>query len=114
MSGQAEEVELHELMQPTALDGGSAPSIPEHLALKPEKLIWLYEDSEWEEFVLEWASRLHNRYHKVRRSGGANDHGVDVVGFATDQGFEGEWDCFQCKMYGSAITAKTAFPEIIK
>jgi hypothetical protein len=114
LSEQAEELELHELMQPTALDGGSAPSIPEHLALKPEKLIWLYEDSEWEEFVLEWATRLHDRYHKVRRSGGSNDHGVDVVGFATDQGFEGEWDCFQCKMYGSAITAKTAFPEIVK
>src|SRR5690606_52669 len=64
--------------------------------------------------VLEWATRLHDRYNKVRRNGGANDHGVDVVGFMTERGFEAEWDCFQCKMYGSAITQKTAYPEILK
>jgi hypothetical protein len=85
---------------------------PSHLALSPNKLISLYDDVQWEEFVLEWATTL--EYTQVMRSGGANDHGVDVAGFLSSAGFDGEWDCYQCKHYGRALLPSDAYPEILK
>lgn len=106
-------VTLVELSQPTALDQGSGigagPS-----ELSPAKRIRLYSDVEWEEFVLEWATSITPSYHQVMRSGGANDHGVDVAGFGSAAGFDGEWDCYQCKHYGRALLPSDAYPEILK
>lgn len=70
---------------PSVLDGNSRTPQPSHLSLSPEKRIFLYDDAQWEEFVLEWATTLD--YAQVMRNGGANDHGVDMAGFATAAGF---------------------------
>ncbi|WP_037120736.1 ABC-three component system protein [Rhodococcus erythropolis] len=80
--------------------------------MSPEKRIFLYDDAQWEEFVLEWATTLD--YVQVLRNGGANDHGVDVAGFVTAAGFEDDWDCYQCKHYGKALIPSDAYPEILK
>ncbi|MEU7934476.1 ABC-three component system protein [Micromonospora echinofusca] len=53
-------------------------------------------------------------YSRIQRMGGANDRGVDVAAFLTEQGFEGEWDCFQCKHYAKPLAAGDAWREIIK
>lgn len=100
---------------PSTLDSGPfVPAVPSHLALTPEKYIWLYSDVEWEEFVLEWATSLKPNYEQVMRSGGANDHGVDVAGFASSAGFDGEWDCYQCKHYSAHLVPSDAYPEMLK
>jgi hypothetical protein len=53
-------------------------------------------------------------YKTVKRFSGPHDHGVDVAGFETDRGFEGPWDCFQCKHYKDALEPMDAWPEIYK
>lgn len=70
---------------------------------------------DWEEFIKEWAQFQKTKYHLVARLGGADDYGIDVAGFVTDRGFEGEWDNYQCKYYtGSPLAPKTAISEIGK
>lgn len=105
-------VELVPMPDPTVLDAGSWVPTPSHLSLTPEQHLSMYSYKQWEEFVLEWATAL--PYVQVMRTGGAHDHGVDVVGFVTDAGFDGEWDCFQCKHYVRALSPGDAYPEILK
>jgi hypothetical protein len=100
------------ILVPTVLDAHAWAPVPSHLSLTPEKRISLYDDVQWEEFVLEWATTL--TYEQVMRSGGAHDHGVDVAGFVTAAGFDGPWDCYQCKHYGKALLPSDAYPEILK
>lgn len=82
--------------------------------LTPRQVIFSYEPSQWEEFVEEWVATLAPKYAKVERLGGANDHGVDVAAFVTDQGYEGEWDCYQCKRYSKSLAFGDACVEIAK
>lgn len=108
-------VPLEPLSGPTLLDSGAVlPAMPEHLRLTPEQCLYVYSDKQWEEFVLEWATSLLPNYEQVMRSGGGNDHGVDVAGFMTPSRFEGLWDCYQCKHYQTALKISDAFPEILK
>ncbi len=83
-------------------------------ALRPEQIIYFYSPDEWEVFVREWASALQNDYFQVKRHGGANDRGVDVLGLLTSAGVTGEWDCYQCKHYASPLGAADAFAEMLK
>ncbi|MEU8265021.1 ABC-three component system protein [Micromonospora sp. NPDC048999] len=82
--------------------------------LTPRQVILTYEPDQWEEFVEEWVLTLAPKYAKVERLGGANDHGVDVAAFATSRGYEGEWDCYQCKHYAKPLTPRDAYIEIAK
>ncbi|MFG1884481.1 ABC-three component system protein [Micromonospora sp. NPDC049102] len=79
----------------------------------PDAQLFIYTADEWEDFVLEWAYTLPG-YHSIKRFGGANDHGVDIAGFVTPRGFEGDWDCFQCKRYKDVLMPSDAWPEIYK
>lgn len=80
----------------------------------PRKVIQTYDDEEWEVFIEEWVTSLSQNYDSVQRFGGTGDRGVDVVGFKTSLGFEGEWDCFQGKHYDKSLTPSIAWPEILK
>lgn len=83
--------------------------------LTPEKHLLLISADDWEEFIKEWAQFQKTKYYLVDRLGGANDYGIDVAGFSTDKGFEGEWDNYQCKYYkGDPLAPATAVPEIGK
>nr|WP_308220780.1 ABC-three component system protein [Micromonospora sp. MSM11] len=82
--------------------------------LTPRQIIFTYEPNQWEEFVEEWVATLTPKYAKVERMGGANDHGVDVAAFVTSRGYEGEWDCFQCKHYSKPLAPRDAYIEIAK
>lgn len=68
----------------------------------------------WEEFTEEWASSLESDYVKVRRFGGSGDLGVDIAGFASNKGFEGEWDNYQCKRYDHPLRPSDIWVEIGK
>jgi hypothetical protein len=105
-------VELHPVKSPTLLDAGAWSPTTGHISLSPKQFISLYDDVQWEEFVLEWATTL--EYVQVVRNGGANDHGVDIAGFATGDGFDGPWDCYQCKHYARGLLPSDAYPEILK
>lgn len=89
-----------------------------HIAtgLPVDKVLRLKHSSpeEWEVFVEEWACSLENVYSKVRRLGGSGDFGVDIVGFCTDEGFEGQWDNYQCKRYQKALTPSDILVELGK
>jgi hypothetical protein len=75
----------------------------------------IYDSSEWEKFIDEWVSHsLREKYIKVLRYTGANDHGIDIAGFADKKHLLGIWDNYQCKHYATGITPGDAWPEIGK
>ena len=80
---------------------------------KPAR-VRMFSSSEWEEFVEEWATSLQSTYRKVRRFAGPGDLGVDIAGFATDEGFSGLWDNYQCKHYGHPLQPNEVWVEIGK
>lgn len=82
--------------------------------LKPHQLIYFYSPDEWEEFILEYAIGLSTSYHQIKRIGGSNDRGADIAAFLTPSGFDGVWDCLQCKHYESALLPSDAYPEMFK
>ena len=74
----------------------------------------LFSPDDWEEFTEEWASSLKKDYAKVRRFGGSGDLGVDIAGICTDDGFNGEWDNYQCKRYDHPLRPSDIWVEIGK
>ena len=76
--------------------------------------IRLFAPTEWEEFVEEWETSLNGAYKKVRRLGSAGDKGVDIAGFASDPGFQGIWDNYQCKHYDHPLRPGDVWVEIGK
>src|SRR5680860_1061070 len=101
---------LSDLVPPTAspLTGPRGPR------WTPKQMIFFYSSEEWEEFICEWALALGEGYILTQRFGGPNDHSVDIAGFKTESGFEGEWHCYQCKHYAQPLGKADVLPEIIK
>ena len=88
---------------------GMAPTIP------AVDLIKLFSDSEFEDFIEEWASAyLKERvgYIKVYRNAGAGDKGRDIIANASDTGEI--WDCYQCKHYKNPLTPSDIWVEFGK
>ncbi|MGC2424193.1 MAG: ABC-three component system protein [Nitrospirota bacterium] len=76
--------------------------------------IELFSPDDWEEFTEEWATSLVAEYYLIRRFAGSGDKGLDVVGFISDETFQGGWDNYQCKHYGSPLTPSSIWIEIGK
>jgi hypothetical protein len=74
----------------------------------------LFSPEEWEAFTEEWAYSLTPQYHKIRRVAGSRDKGVDVIGFITDDTYEGGWDNYQCKHYNHPLRPNDIWVEIGK
>lgn len=83
---------------------GAGPPIP------PIQRIRLFDDTEWEHFVLEWAESLKDRYADVVREGGAGDLGRDVIATKTDSG----WDNYQCKHLAAPLAPSDVWLELGK
>ncbi|MER7861082.1 ABC-three component system protein [Amycolatopsis japonica] len=92
----------------------SSPVMTSGPKVTPQQYLYFYSPGEWEEFVKEWATGLEPKYVSVKNLGGSNDQGVDVAGFATRSGFEGDWDCFQCKYYQGPLNPSDIWPELVK
>lgn len=85
----------------------AGPPIP------PIQRIILYSDTEWEEFVREWATSA-LKHKKVFHTGGARDKGIDVAGFDDDKQLLGVWHNYQCKHYDHSLTPTDAWADIGK
>ena len=83
-------------------------------AILPQKRIQLYSATEWEEFLEECTHSLSDKYCSVRRAGGAGDKGIDIAAFSTEDGFEGDWDNYQCKHYNHPLYPYEAYLELGK
>lgn len=103
-------MEINDVAPPSLLPhaGGSG------LRLTPSQQLLHYSADQWEEFVREWAAQLPSDYVRVKRIGGSGDAGADVAGFRSEDGFDGPWDCFQCKFYNRSIMWSDLLPELIK
>src|SRR3954471_2578376 len=76
------------------------------------KRLEVMSPDEWEQFVLEWADFLRDRYESVERHGGAQDLGCDVIAYLRDG--DGAWDNYQCKHYADRLTPSEIWIEIAK
>jgi len=103
-----------EIEAPSNVVAASSATVNAPSPFPPNQLMLLFQATDWEEFIKEWAQFQKQKYHLVSRMGGANDYGIDVACFASNHGFLGEWDCFQCKRYKDALTPSDAIPEIGK
>lgn len=112
--GLRDEISVSDLRPPTPPTVLTAAHAEHGPRIAPRKVIQTYDPDEWEVFIEEWATGLSPKYIGVRRFGGSGDRGVDVAGFKTDRGFEGEWDCFQGKHYDKSLTPSNAWPEMLK
>lgn len=104
--------EVSDLPAPGELSAGEAPIEP--LTISPAQQLLFYDPDRWEEFIREWATAVSRQYLQVKRIGGSGDKGADVAGFLTTSGFEGDWDCYQCKHYGAPLGWSDVLPEIVK
>lgn len=73
-----------------------------------------FSPDDWEDFIEEWSTSLSGAYTKVRRFGGSGDLGVDIAGFASKDGFSGDWDNYQCKRYDHPLRPSDIWVEIGK
>jgi hypothetical protein len=74
----------------------------------------MFSPDEWEKFVEEWCGSLKGSYYTVRRHSGSGDMGIDVAGYVSDAGLNGEWDNYQCKHYSKALSPSTMWIEFGK
>jgi hypothetical protein len=80
--------------------------------IPPIDRLKIFSDTQWEEFVLEWAHSLTTDYARVERCGGAGDMGRDVI--AIVEIASGIWDNFQCKHHGSPLAPTDIWTELGK
>lgn len=94
----------------------TAAQIAQGVPIPPVSRIAMMSADEWEVFTEEWATYLKNEgeYWRVRRWSGSGDRGLDVVAFASELGFEGPWDSFQCKHYARPLRPKEVCVEVAK
>lgn len=106
--------DLKEIQPNPPTVSASSQHIQSGIPIPKAARVRMFSPDEWEEFIEEWATSLHTAYKKIRRFGGSGDLGVDVAGFASDDGFQGEWDNYQCKRYDHGLTPGDIWVEIGK
>ena len=81
---------------------------------RPDLLVMGYNSDEWERFIGEWMRSQKTKYLEIKRLGGANDHGLDVVGYTDARKLEGVWDNSQCKHYRTSIPTAEGLADVGK
>jgi hypothetical protein len=100
------------LPSPTGGTVASADVVAAGLPIPPIERIRIFSDSQWEDFVLEWADSLRDQYGTVERCGGAGDMGRDIVAF--DKADLAIWDNYQCKHYKAGLAPSDVWVELGK
>lgn len=100
------------LAAPTTGVPASADVVAAGLPIPPIERIRIFSDSQWEDFVLEWADSLRDQYGTVERCGGAGDMGRDIIAF--DKANPVIWDNYQCKHYKAGLTPGDIWVELGK
>jgi hypothetical protein len=93
---------------------GDSTHLSSGFAFPVAELIQTFKPETWEDFTEEWAVSQEQKYKQVIRFTGANDMGLDILGFWTDALFKGEWDVIQCKRYAVKLQPAQAYVEIGK
>lgn len=106
--------DLKEITPPPPKSESTAEHVSSGIPIPKAMRVRNFSPDEWEEFVEEWGTSLTASYEKVRRFGGANDLGIDIAGFCTKKGFEGDWDNHQCKRYDHPLYPTDIWVEIGK
>lgn len=106
--------DLEELDTPNSQETYTSEHIRDGHIIPAIKRIELFSPDQWEEFVEEWANGIKNEFKSVKRHGGAGDKGRDVIGFYSDNGFQGDWVLFQCKKYDKQLTPSDVWTEFGK
>ena len=100
------------LPPPVASTVASADVMVSGLPIPPIERIRIFSDSQWEDFVLEWADSLRDLYGTVERCGGAGDMGRDIIAF--DKANPVIWDNYQCKHYKAGLAPGDIWVELGK
>jgi len=97
---------------PAAPTGVSADVVASGPSIPPIERIKLFSNTQWEQFVLEWADSLRAKYNRVEGCGGAGDMGRDVIATCVDP--TDGWDNYQCKHYRDPLTPSDVWIELGK
>lgn len=106
--------DLKEIKPKPPTSSASSEHVQSGMPIPKAARVRMFSPDEWEEFIEEWATSLTGSYKKVRRLGGPGDLGVDIAGFSSDSGFQGEWDNYQCKRCGHPLQPNEIWVEIGK
>lgn len=102
------------LPAPVAPSGlATADQVATGLPVPPIERVRLMSSLQWEEFILEWATSLSEKYPRVERHGGPGDQGRDIVAFL-DATKNDPWDNYQCKHYDHALSPGDVWTELGK
>lgn len=82
-------------------------------AIPPIERLRYMSPTNWEDFVLEWASSLKSKYARVEKHSGSGDLGLDVIGFESGAS-EDPWDNYQCKHYDHPLRPSEIWLELGK
>jgi hypothetical protein len=79
--------------------------------IPPIERVGIFSPNQFEDFINEWATAcLKDRYIWVRKIGGSNDKGRDIIAEIA----EGQYDYYQCKHYEKPITPSDIWVEFGK
>jgi len=78
------------------------------------KLVEIFSPYVWEGFTEEYVGSVVPAYKKAVRFTGPGDMGRDIVGFLSDESFDGPWDNYQCKRHGHKLMASDIWVEVGK
>lgn len=92
----------------------SASAVATGHSIPPIERIKIFSNSQWEDFVLEWADSLREKYKRVERCGGAGDMGRDVIAFTSAEDGTEVWDNYQCKHYDHPLRPSDIWLELGK
>jgi hypothetical protein len=94
----------------------TAAQVANGIPIPPVSLLTILSPSEWEQFTHEWLWFYKNsgQYHDVNKYSGPGDLGLDLVAFASSEGFDGPWHSYQCKQYDHALQPNDIYAEVGK
>jgi hypothetical protein len=100
--------------RPLKFGGGTSAQIGSGSNFPAVKLVQIFSPDDWEGFTEEYVASVTPPYKQTLRFTGPGDMGRDVVGFKSDQNFDGPWDNYQCKRYGETLAPSHVWIEIGK
>jgi hypothetical protein len=100
--------------RPLRLGGGRLAQIGSGSNFPAVKLVQIFSSDDWEGFTEEYVASVTPPYKQTVRFSGAGDMGRDIVGFSSDQYFNGPWDNYQCKRYAAALVPSDIWVELGK
>lgn len=114
--------------EPISNPGGPLSVLLHPVRLEAKDVISHYSPEDWEELIERWVYKKYSPNsesesvgaggYRIERLTGSGDQGVDIGVFKNTEngkgGFNGEWYCYQAKLYKKKLTYSDVLPEIFK